>query len=72
MSLLSPHSKVGDLKNTGFPMTELKSIIDTKLKSKRAIFLLDTCHSAGVSGKKIVVPKSKDSGKKSGERDLSG
>lgn len=47
-------SKVNDLKNTGFPMTELKRIIDDKMKSKRAIFLLDTCHSAGVSGKSVV------------------
>lgn len=47
-------SKVADLRTTGLPMTELKQIIDTKLKSKRAIFLLDTCHSAGVSGRKIV------------------
>lgn len=47
-------SKVADLKNTGFPMTELKRIIDAKMKSKRAVFFLDTCHSAGVSGKSVV------------------
>lgn len=66
-------SKVADLKNTGFPMTELKQIIDTKLKSKRAIFLLDTCHSAGISGKKIVVTQRDDktAGKtKKGDRDV--
>ncbi|MEO7659729.1 MAG: caspase family protein, partial [Pyrinomonadaceae bacterium] len=28
--------------------------LDSQLKSKRAIFLLDTCHSAGLSGKKVV------------------
>lgn len=53
-------SKIADLKNTGFPMVELKRIIDAKLKSKRAIFLLDTCHSAGISGKKIVVVSNDD------------
>jgi len=63
-------SKVADLKNTGFPMTELKQIIDTKLKSKRAIFLLDTCHSAGVSGKKIVVRQRREK-PKNGERSIS-
>ncbi|MBK7706257.1 MAG: caspase family protein [Acidobacteria bacterium] len=47
-------SKVGDLKRTGFPMTELKAIVDRKISSTRAIFLLDTCHSGGVSGKKVV------------------
>lgn len=61
-------SKVADLKNTGFPMTELKQIIDAKLKSKRAIFLLDTCHSAGITGKKIVVARASA---KPGNRDLS-
>lgn len=65
-------SKVSDLKTTGFPMIELKQIIDTRLKSKRAIFLLDTCHSAGVSGKKVVALKREnpnDSAKK-GSRGL--
>jgi hypothetical protein len=53
-------SKVADLKNTGFRMSELKTIIDRYLSSQRAIFLLDTCHSAGVSDKKVVAftPKS--------------
>jgi len=63
-------SKVADLKNTGFPMKELKKIIDQKLKSKRAVFLLDTCHSAGLSGKKIVVLKRKEKSGK-GERGVS-
>ncbi len=44
-------SKVTDLKNTGLPMTELKRIIDRDLKSKRVVFLLDTCHSAGLNGR---------------------
>ncbi|MFN0140757.1 MAG: caspase domain-containing protein [Pyrinomonadaceae bacterium] len=47
-------SKVTNLKKTGFPMIELKKIIDENLRSRRAIFLLDTCHSAGLSGKKVV------------------
>ena len=63
-------SKIADLKNTGFPMNELKRIIDTKMKSKRAIFLLDTCHSAGLSGKKIVVPQRGDKSKM-GSRNIS-
>lgn len=69
-------SKIADLKNTGFPMTELKQIVDAKLKSKRAVFLLDTCHSAGISEKKkIVVPprevKLNNTSQKGG-RDVSG
>ncbi len=60
-------SKVADLKNTGFPMIELKQIIDNKLKSKRAIFFLDTCHSAGVSGKKVVPLRQENPGSISGQ-----
>lgn len=59
-------SKVGDLRHTAFPMTELKRIIDSKMRSKRAIFLLDTCHSAGLSGNKVVGLDRR----KPGERDL--
>jgi hypothetical protein len=47
-------SKVADLKRTALPMDELKRIIDTKLRARRAIFFLDTCHSAGVSDKEIT------------------
>lgn len=47
-------SKVGDLKRTGFAMSELRTIIETRMRSKRAVFLLDTCHSAGISGRKVV------------------
>ncbi len=35
-------------------MVELKKIIDKNLRSQRAIFFLDTCHSAGLNGKNVV------------------
>jgi uncharacterized caspase-like protein len=54
-------SKVADLKNTALPMLELKQMIDRILQAKRAVFLLDTCHSAGVSGTKIIAKPSPDS-----------
>lgn len=60
-------SKVANLKNTALPMLELKQMIDQKLQAKRAIFLLDTCHSAGVSGTKIISKPSSESG---GQRQL--
>jgi hypothetical protein len=47
-------SKIADLKRTALPMLELKQIIETKLRAERAVFFLDTCHSAGVSGTSIV------------------
>lgn len=59
-------SKVADLKNTALPMLELKQMIDQKLQAKRAVFLLDTCHSAGVSGTKIIPKSSPDSGDQRG------
>lgn len=59
-------SKVADLKNTALPMLELKQMIDQKLQAKRAVFLLDTCHSAGVSGTKIISRPSSDSGEQRG------
>jgi uncharacterized caspase-like protein len=52
-------SKVGQLKTTALPMTELRTIIDRNLRSERAIFLLDTCHSAGLSGGQVVGYRSK-------------
>jgi hypothetical protein len=59
-------SKVADLKNTALPMLELKQMIDQKLQAKRAVFLLDTCHSAGVSGTKILPKPSSNSGDQRG------
>ena len=60
-------SKVADLKNTALPMLELKQILDQKLQAKRAVFLLDTCHSAGVSGTNIIP---KPSSQSDGQRQL--
>lgn len=54
-------SKVADLKNTALPMLELKQMLDRKLQAKRSVFLLDTCHSAGVSGTKLISKPSFDS-----------
>ncbi|HLL17093.1 MAG TPA: caspase family protein [Pyrinomonadaceae bacterium] len=59
-------SKVADLRNTALPMLELKQMIDSKLQAKRAVFLLDTCHSAGVSGTKIISKPSFDSAQQRG------
>ena len=59
-------SKVADLKNTALPMLELKQMIDQKLQAKRAVFLLDTCHSAGVSGTNIIPKPSSESGQQRG------
>lgn len=57
---LMTDSKVADLEQTGFRMTDLRRILDERLRSKRVIFLLDTCHSAGVSGKKVLGLRSEE------------
>ncbi len=49
-------SKIADLPNTALKMTELQQILKGQ-KAKRVVAFIDTCHSAGVSGKKIVAAR---------------
>lgn len=44
-------TKVVDMEKTGFPMSELKQILDTQIYAQRVITLIDTCHSAGINQK---------------------
>ena len=44
-------TKVVDMPNTAFPMSELKQILDTQVVAQRVITLIDTCHSAGINQK---------------------
>ena len=46
-------SKVNDLPNTAFPMTELGKFLDEQSKQVRLIAFFDTCHSAGVNRQPI-------------------
>ncbi len=41
-------SKVNDLPNSAFPMTELGRFLDEQSKQVRLIAFFDTCHSAGI------------------------
>ena len=50
MYYLMGDSKYTDLTNTALRMSKLKEILDKRLRSKRVIFFLDTCHSAGFIG----------------------
>lgn len=54
MYYLMGDSKYTDLANTALRMSKLKEILDRRLRSKRVIFLLDTCHSAGLIGTNTV------------------
>jgi uncharacterized caspase-like protein len=44
-------TKVVDMSQTGFLMSELKQMLDTQVMAQRVIVMIDTCHSAGVNAK---------------------
>ncbi|MGH9939187.1 MAG: caspase family protein [Blastocatellia bacterium] len=46
-------SKVNNLRDTAFPMTELGKFLDEQSKQTRLIAFFDTCHSAGVNRQPI-------------------
>jgi uncharacterized caspase-like protein len=43
-----------DMSQTAISMAELRRYIDSNVKSRQLIFLLDTCHSAGVSSRGVL------------------
>jgi uncharacterized caspase-like protein len=44
-------TKVVDMPNTAFPMSDLKQYLDTQVFAHRVLVMIDTCHSAGVNQK---------------------
>lgn len=52
--LLLHDSKVADLPATGLRMSEVQSLLDGQLSARRVVVLIDACHSAGISGKRLV------------------
>jgi len=47
-------TKVADMPNTALPMDELKDALDHGVRAERVVVFVDTCHSAGLSGQKLV------------------
>lgn len=47
-------TKVADMPGTALPMSELQQLLDNRVRAQRVIMFIDTCHSAGVSGKELV------------------
>ncbi|HKP10533.1 MAG TPA: caspase family protein [Blastocatellia bacterium] len=47
-------TKVADMPNTALPMEELKDVLDHNTHAERIVVFVDTCHSAGLSGQKMV------------------
>jgi len=47
-------SRATDMARTAMPMIELREILDNRLRARRVIVFVDTCHSAGLSGQQLV------------------
>jgi hypothetical protein len=50
-------TKVADMPRTALPMTELQEILDNSVRAERVVIFVDTCHSAGLSGEKLVATR---------------
>jgi hypothetical protein len=47
-------TKVADMHGTALPMSELKDFLDQSVKAQRVVVFIDACHSAGLSGTKLI------------------
>src|SRR5437660_23494 len=47
-------TKVANMPRTGLGMFELQELLDHMVKAQRVVVLIDSCHSAGVAGTKLV------------------
>ena len=50
-------TKVADMPGTALPMSELKEFLDGSVRAKRVVVFIDACHSAGLSGAKLVTKR---------------
>lgn len=51
-------TKLADMTSTALPMTELQEVLDHKVRAERIVVFVDTCHSAGLSGEKLIATRS--------------
>ena len=47
-------TKVANLPKTALDMSELQQLLDHTVRAERVIVLIDSCHSAGVAGTKLI------------------
>jgi uncharacterized caspase-like protein len=47
-------TKVADMRGTALGMPELQELLDHVVRAKRVVVFIDACHSAGISGTKLV------------------
>jgi hypothetical protein len=50
-------TKVADMPGTALPMSELKEFLDNSVRARRVVVFIDACHSAGLSGAKLVTKR---------------
>jgi hypothetical protein len=51
-------TKLADMKQTALPMSELQETLEHRVRAERLVVFIDTCHSAGLSGEKLVGARS--------------
>ena len=50
-------TKLADMPGTALPMTELQEVLDHRVRAGRVVVFVDTCHSAGLSGEKLIAAR---------------
>jgi uncharacterized caspase-like protein len=54
---LMNNTKVADMPKTGFGMFELQELLDHIVRAQSVVVFIDSCHSGGVAGTKIVTAR---------------
>jgi len=54
---LMSDTKVADMPRTGLGMFELQEVLDHFVRAQRVVVLIDSCHSAGVAGPRLVTTR---------------
>jgi caspase domain-containing protein len=50
-------TKVANMSKTGLGMFELQELLDHMVKAQRVVVFIDSCHSAGIAGAKLVTDR---------------
>lgn len=64
-------TKVVNMAQTAFPMSELKQMLDTQVTAQRVVVMIDTCHSAGVNQKTKSIVSGRDLVQEGDENNIS-
>jgi hypothetical protein len=50
-------TKLADMQRTALPMSELQETLKHRVRAERLVVFIDTCHSAGLSGERLVTTR---------------